>query len=490
MLVLLVVSLFTARVVFRTLGVDNYGIYNLVGGIIVFFSFLNESLLGATGRFITAEIADGTIESQRRVFTIALKCHAFISLIILVGGETIGLWFLNNILNIPSERLFAANIVYQLSVISAILGVLQAPFGSLIVSHERMSIYAYFSIIDVLFKLIIIYLVQAIVGDKLVIYAILIFVIGIINYLIYAIYCLRVFPDCRYIRHIKDRTLIKDILKYMSCSLFGIGTNVATNQGVMMLVNIYYSVVVNAAMGICNSVTNMVKNFTSNFQVAFRPQITKYYVTHNIIELNKLTVRASRYSAYLVIVFLVPISFEIKDFLTLWLGDFPQYTVEFVVLTLICMYFESIATPLIYLLGSNKDIRKYTIVVSVLYSLNFFLSWIVLAFGFEPWFVMVVKLVVDIFLVWGRFLLMKNQFYNFPIKYWIKVVIGDSILILIIPILVGIILLYLNITFIWLRLIVVSSVCFIATVLSVFFIGLNENERSFLKQKLSSRVFK
>ncbi len=484
MFVILLVSLYTTRIVFNTLGVQDYGIYNVVGGIIVFFTFINSSLTGATQRYITAELAEGDVDSQREVFSTAIVSHLLIGLAIVLLGETIGLWFLNSVMNIPPERMGAANVVYQLSIFSTFLSVLQAPFNATIIAHEKMSVYAYFSIFDVLFKLAVAFLIRAISGDKLIIYALLIFVIGVLNVIIYRIYCYRSFQMCRF-RRPKNRSTFKGLFSYTGWALFGTATYVGTNQGVTMLVNYYNGVVVNAAMGVSNQIVSVVSQFVSNFQAAFRPQITKYYVTKDSFELSKLTIRASRLSAYLILVLLVPICFEIKDFLGIWLGNYPRYAVEFCLLTLFCIYLESICNPLITLITSDKDIRKYQVTVSLIYSTNLIFCWIALSRGYVPYLVIAVRLAIDVALIAARLVLMRNKWYDFPIAQWLEKVIVKPLLVMTIPVALSFLVQQIPVGSVWLRLFLFSGLSFACCALSVYFLLLEKGEKAFLLEQLS-----
>ena len=484
MFVILLVSLYTTRIVFNTLGVQDYGIYNVVGGIIVFFTFINTSLTGATQRYLTAELAEGDPDSQREVFSTAMVSHLLIGLLIVLLGETIGLWFLNSVMNIPEERMFAANVVYQLSILSTFLSVLQAPFNATIIAHEKMSVYAYFSIFDVLFKLAVAFLLRAIDGDKLIVYALLIFAVGVLNILIYRIYCYRSFRMCRF-RRPRNRKTFRGLFSYTGWALFGTATYVGTNQGVTMLVNYYNGVIVNAAMGVSNQIVNVVSQFVSNFQVAFRPQIVKYYVTRDSAELSKLTIRASRFSAYLILVLLVPICFEIKDFLGIWLGDYPQYAVEFCLLTLFCIYFESICNPLITLITSDKDIRTYQITVSLVYSTNLIFCWIALSMSVVPYLVIAVRLGIDLVLILSRLLLMRNKWYDFPIREWVRKAIVKPLLVMAIPAALSFLLQQIPISSVWVRLFLLSGLSFIFSALSVYLLLLDREEKQFLLQQLS-----
>lgn len=479
MFVILIVSLYTTRIVFNVLGVEDYGIYSVVGGVIVFFSFINQSLAGATQRYITAELAEGSVESQRDVFSAAIKSHFLIGFIILLLGETIGLWFLNTVMNIPDGRMFAANVVFQLSVFSAFLTVLQAPFNATIMAHEKMAVYAFFSIFDVVFKLAVAFLIQVISGDKLIIYAILIFSVGVINILLYRVYCYKTFLMCRF-KNVKNKSLFKGLFSYMGWALFGTATNVGTNQGVTMLVNYYNGVIINAAMGVSNQIVSVVNQFVTNFQVAFRPQIVKYYVTKESEELAKLTIRASRMTAYLILILLIPVSFEIKDFLRLWLGDYPKYAVEFSILTLVCIYFESICNPLIMLITSDKNIKRYQLVVSLIYSTNIIFCWIVLSLGYVPYLVIAIRLVIDFGLVAARLLLMNNRWYGFPIFRWVEKVILKPILVMIIPVTFSWLLKNIAIDSVWVRFFMFSGLSFIITAGTIYLFLLEDAEKKII----------
>lgn len=485
MFVLLIVSLYTTRVVFNVLGVQDYGIYNVVGGVIVFFTFINSSLAGATQRYITAELAEGSLDTQRSVFSASIISHLLIGLVIVILGETLGLWFLNSVMNIPEERMAAARIVYHLSVFSTFISVLQSPFSAAIMAHEKMSIYAYFSIFDVLFKLAVAFLIKAIDGDKLIVYAILIAAVGLINILIYRLYCYRSFQMCRF-KPTTDKRLFKGLFSYTGWALFGTATYVGTNQGVTMLVNYYNGVIINAAMGVSNQIVSVVSQFVSNFQVAFRPQIVKYYVLKEANELVKLTIRSSRLSAYLILALLVPICFEIKDFLHLWLGDYPQYAVEFSILTLICIYFENVCSPLIMLITSDKDIKNYQLTVSIIYSFNLIFCWIALFHGFVPYMVIIIRLVLDLVLVLSRLVLMRNRWYDFPIREWLRNVIVKPLFVMAIPVIVSFLLKTITIDSIWVRIILLSGISFLVCVSCIYLFLLEKEEKGLVVTYLAN----
>ena len=362
MFILLLIALFTARVVFNTLGIEDYGTYSVVGSIIVFFSFINRGLNSSTSRYITADIADGNIEKGRKTFNVCLQAHMLIAAIIIILAETVGLWCVNYILKIPEGREVAANIVYQFSVFSAVLAVMQSPYGATITAYERMDIYSYFSIVEVIMKLAVIYLVRALTGDKLIIYSILLFCTGLISISFYRIFAIKSFKICKF-EWQKDKVLLVDIFKFMTWSTLGQAMVVGANQGASVLVNVYHSVVANAAMGVSGAITSTVSDFVVNFQTAFRPQITKSYVTKEYDYLQNLMIRASKISSFLVILFLVPILYEVENVLTIWLGEgYPSLSPAFCRWTLIGIYFEAISAPLWMIMYAQTNIRNYQIV--------------------------------------------------------------------------------------------------------------------------------
>lgn len=489
MLVTMVVSLFTTRINFQALGIDNFGIYNIVGSVIVFFTFINSGLTTATRRYITAELAQGDEESQRNVFNLAICAHVLIAVIIVVLGETVGLWAVNNLLNIPADRMMAANVVYQLSIFTAVLNIMQAPYTAAITANERMNIYAYISIFEIFAKLGVAYGVMLIAGDKLIIYGVLLTIASTLVILINRIYCHRVFPMCSY-KKPHNRALLKQMFGYMGWNLAGQGMVVLTNQGVTVLVNLFFSVVANAAMGVSNQITHIVNNFVSNFQVAFHPQITKLYVSNNHSDLIKLADRCSRISSYLVLIFLVPIFFQINNFLTLWLGEYPDYTVEFCLFTLAAIFIDAISAPLWMILASDTNIKKYQIVLTSIYSLNFIGAYIVLKLGFAPYSVIIVRVVVYIIAVAARLLLVKEKLASFSVPEWLASIVWNSIKILIIPIGCIFIMKLFPIQNMILELFVYGGLSFMAVCMSIYLIGLTKHERSIINSKVLSFVHK
>lgn len=489
MLVMLMVSLFTARIVFKALGVDDFGLYNVVGSVIVFFTFINSGLTTATRRYITAELVTGDLKSQTNIFNIAILSHVIVSIIILVIAETIGLWAVNYFLNLPDSRMFAANVVYQASVATAVFNVMQAPYSAVITSHEKMSIYAYFSIFDVVFKLLVVLCLLWINGDKLIIYSIMMFVSSITNRFIYRLYCHRKFPECRFKRPY-NRNILKDFFKFMGWSLAGQGSVVLTNQGVTVLVNMFFSVAANAAMGVSNQVTHLVSGFVTNFQTAFMPQITKQYVKGDYNEMTNLAIRSSRISSFLVLLFMIPIIFNVHDFLSLWLGDYPLYTVEFCSYTLFALLIDAMSAPLWMILGSDKNIKKYQLVISTIYLFNFLGGWLLFVHGYPPYSVIVLRVVINAVSTVARLLLVREKVISFPFASWFNNVWGGSIKVVIIPSLIMYVLTRNKIENKLLELFAFGSIALVLMAISIYLVGLTRNERGVINQKISSSFAK
>ena len=428
MFVLMLVSLYTTRVVLQTLGIDDYGIYSVVGSIVVFFSFINSGLSGATKRYIIAELAIGDLYSQKKIYSLAIKAHLLIVVFIFVAGETIGLWLLFHALNIPESRMGAAVIVYQMSLFTASTNILKTLFNSVIISFEKMSAYAYFSIFEALLTLAMALSLQLLQGDKLVVYAFLIFFIAIISLSMYFYYCHRNFAMCRYIK-VHDRNIFLSLFGYLGWTVFGSGANVLSRQGVNMLVNNFFTVAVNAAMGISNTIVNVATQFVQNLQVAFSPQISRNYISKSYEDLTRLTIQSSRYTSYLVLLILIPISCVISNLLSVWLGKYPDYTEEFCLLTLACVFIEAVSLPLTSLITSDKNIGKYQTTISLFYLLIFVLSWICLWLGAVSYSVVIVRLCLDGILVIIKLYFTVHLVPVFPWRKWCKDILGNAAII-------------------------------------------------------------
>ena len=321
----MVVSLYTSRVVLDVLGVSDYGIYSLVAGVVVMFTFLNVSMSSATSRFLAFEIGKGEQNHINKVFSNALAVHLIIALFVGLLLETVGLWLLNEKLVIDDSRMSAAQTVYQISVLSTLVGITQVPYNAALIAHERMGVYAYVEIANVLLKLGIVYLLTIGNFDKLILYSILTFVAVFLIMMTYRIYCIRHFEECK-TRPSMESVIFRPMLSYAVWGLYGDGCYSLRQQGTNILLNLFFGTVVNAANGIATTVLNVVSGFSQNILTAFRPQIIKSYATGDIRRMEQLIIYAIKYSYLMVGTMVIVLCFEMDYILSLWLKEVPEYS--------------------------------------------------------------------------------------------------------------------------------------------------------------------
>lgn len=393
----MLVSLYTSRVVLNTLGVEDYGIYNVVGGFVAMFSLVSSSLSSSTSRFLTFELGKGDRERLKETFSTSLLIHLLLAGIILILAESVGVWFLNTQMTIPAERLYAANWVFQASILSFMFGLFSVPYNASIVSHERMSAFAYIGILDILLKLaIVLFIAYAPFRfDRLIVYALLLVAVGMSLQCVYLWYCRKNFEECR-LRFRFNKACWKEMSAFAGWNFIGCSSVLLKDQGVNILLNLFVGPVLNAARGIAGSVNAAVTSFTGNFMTALNPQITKSYATNDRTYMISLVERGSRFSFYILWVLVLPILFETEFVLTLWLKQYPEHTVNFVRLTLVLSLFEVLSYTLITLQVSTGKIRNYQLAVGGMQMMNFPLSYLCLKIGFFPESVLIVALIISV----------------------------------------------------------------------------------------------
>jgi len=395
MLLTMGVSLYTSRVVLDVLGVEDYGIYSLVGGIVLLFAFFNSAMSSATQRFLAYDIGRKDDERLRNTFNATLFIHVGIAILILILAETIGLWFVNNKLNFPIARIEAIRWIYQFSVFTFLIGVVQVPFNSLIIARERMNVYALMSIIEVVLKLIIVYVLVVFDYDKLKLYATLIFIVSLIVALFYQLYCLRYFKEAR-LKWYYDKQYFNTLIAYSGWNLFGNIAGVAKGQGVNIVLNLFFGVGVNAAYGIMLQVQGAVNAFVTNFQLAVNPQIIKSYASNDRERTMWLIFKSSKFSFFLLLMIALPIIYNIDFVLQLWLKNPPPYSASFVKLCLINILIDSISGPLMTGAQATGKIKWYQIIVGSLVFLNLPVAYILLSITKVPDHIFYVSIVISL----------------------------------------------------------------------------------------------
>ena len=409
-ILLILISLYTSRVVLEALGVSDYGIYNVVGGMVAMFAMLSGSMSSASQRFITFALGKKDFEHLCKVFNTSISLHIVLGFIMIVLLEIIGVWFLYNKLNIPSERLDIAFWVLQCSIAAFFIGIISVPFNSAIVAHEKMSAFAYIGIIDGVLKLIIALLLLYSPIDRLILYAALLSMASLLTFLIYFIYCHRYFAESKKIRWLIDRKLFREMFNFAGWNLFGSGSLVLRNQGIDILLNLFFGVTVNAAKGICNQIQTGVYQFVTNFQTAVTPQITKSVAQNNYERTHTLIMQGGRFSFFLLTLFAVPIIIATPQLLSLWLVEVPQFTVEFVRWTMIYLLWDSLSRFLINTILAHGKIRNYEIVVGGTKLLALPLAYIWLKFGGSALVGIWVNIIIEMICICQR--LSFNASYN------------------------------------------------------------------------------
>lgn len=486
MMLTMAISLYTSRVVLKELGVDDYGIYNVVGGFVAMFSVLSSSLSSAISRFITFELGKGDIGKLKKVFCTGVNIQLALSFIIIILAETIGVWFLNYKMVIPDGRIVAANWVLQFCTLSFCVNLISIPYNAAIIAHERMGAFAYVSILEVTLKLLVVYALSISPIDKLILYAFLLLCVSCIIRLIYGSYCKRHFEECSF-QVVWDKPILKEMAGFAGWNFFGNTAYLLNTQGVNMLINVFFGVSVNAARGIATQVDASVRHFITSFMTAVNPQITKSYASGDLEYMRKLICRSSKLSGYLLLYFAVPIILEAHDLLSLWLGVVPEFATIFLQLTIANAFFDTIfASSLITAIMATGKIKRYQLVITLCGFSVFPLTWIMYALGLPPQASYVAYGTVYALLVFVRLYLVKDLIKLQP-SHYIKKVILPYIPVVIIAFAVPFGLMMFMTESIS-RLLAICATSVVVTSLTAYFIGLTDDERTFVNEKILKKI--
>jgi O-antigen/teichoic acid export membrane protein len=484
MIILMGVSLYTSRLILNILGVEDFGIYNVVGGVVTMFSFINSSMSSAIQRFISFELGMKNFEKLRDLFSMSVNIHLLIALIIFILAETIGLWFLNTYLVIPSDRIEAANWVYQFSILSFMVTIMNVPYNAFIVAHERMNVFAFVGIIEVILKLVIVFSLTWFGIDKLKFYGILIFSVSAIIWMVYRLYCFKYFKETKY-RFFWDKTLFKTLMNYSGWNLFGSIAAVAMGQGINILLNIFFNPVVNAARAISYQVNGAVNGFVTNFQVAINPQIIKSYAENEIMYMHQLIIKGSKYSFFLLLLFTLPLLLETEFFLKLWLNNVPINTLAFCRLVLICSLIDSMSGPLMTAAHATGKIKFYQGVVGSLMLLILPFSFLLFKLGFSPVSTLYVNIFFSIISIFVRLKII-SPLIRFSVTLFIKRVLLVILFVTSISLIVPLSIFFLLPDGLF-RLVLVIIFSIFSIVITIFYLGLENQERNFIIDKIKNK---
>lgn len=482
MLFTMAVSLFTSRVILNTLGVEDYGINNVVGGIVTMFSVLSGSLSSSISRFITFELGKGNIERLKTIFSTGVNIQLGMSVLIIIIAEAVGIWFLNAKMNIPADRMVAANWVFQCAILTFVLNLLSVPYNAAIIAHEKMSAFAYISVVEVSLKLIIVYMLMISPFDRLETYAVLLLLVGAVIRFIYGYYCKRHFEECTY-HFVFDKPVLKEMTGFAGWNFLGNGAYMLNTQGVNILMNLYFGVAVNAARGVATQVDAALKQFVNNFTTAVNPQITKSYAQGDLDYMHKLVCRSAKFSAFLMMFFTVPIILETNTILTIWLKTVPDYAVIFLQWIIISSFMDTVlANSLVTSMFATGKIKRYQIIVTTVGCLVFPLSWIAFKLGFEPQVGYILYFIIYTILLFVRLYLLKDM-VKLPVMMYIREVLYKLVPVIVVGFAIpGILILTMDAG--WLRLILVCLLSVLVTAASEYFIGLSNKEKNFVAEKI------
>lgn len=477
MLLLMLVTLYTSRVVINKLGVTDFGIYNVVGGIVSMLGFLTSAMANAVQRFLSFEIGKGNSERINHIFNVSLMAHYCIAVFVLFVMEVAGVWYLNYYMNIPAERLNAANWVLQCSIFTAMFSIIQVPYNAIIISKEQMGVYAYISILEAILKLAIVYLLSICSFDRLKFYSVLVMVVTIGILMAYRIFCIKKYEEAKF-KFIKDIKTLKEITKFAGWNMLGELAWVFTGQGVNIILNIFFGPAVNAARGLAEQVNGAVMKFINGFQTAVNPQLIKSYAVGQFEEMRQLLFRNIRFSFYLMFVLALPLILDMDFVLKLWLMDVPEFAVGFCRLILICSLVATLSNPLSQVARAYGDMRKYQIVVSIVLFLNFPLSYFVLKAGASPLMTIVVNIIVQGTLLFVRLYLVKSMINLSILDFIIKVLY--PILKVLVPTLILIYLCTYESGGGWQWFVFIVCISLICSVSSILIFGVSKHERAYI----------
>jgi O-antigen/teichoic acid export membrane protein len=482
---IMAISLYTSRVVLNILGVENYGIYNVVGGVVAMFSVVSGALTSSISRFLTFELGKDNGEKLKRIFSTSVNIQIGISFLILLIAEPIGGWFLNTHMNIPFERIVAANWVFQCSLITFCINLISVPYNACIVAHERMSAFAYISILEATLKLLIVYLLALSSVDKLITYAVLLVCVAIVIRITYGLYCSRHFSESRYC-FIYDRSILKEMVGFAGWNFFTNSIFIFNTQGVNILINLFFGVTLNAARGIATQVDAAIMQFVNNFTMALNPQIIKNYAQGNKEEMFKLVCRGAKFSYYLLLFFSLPIIFETKYILTLWLKIVPEHSVIFLRLTIIGSMINMLGNTGYIACMATGTIKRYVLWITPIGCLVFPLTWIAFELGFPVESTYIIFMIVYMFVETVRLWLMKKML-NFPPLMFIREVIIKLVITTSIAIIFPLVIINIMDSSFF-RVVVSIIVGFVSVIGSIYFFGLTKHEQLIISQKMKKKI--
>lgn len=466
--------------ILKTLGIEDYGIYNVVGGVISMFAFITAALSSSTQRYITYYLGKGNLNELKEVFGMSLLIHFLIALLIFILGETIGLWFVLEKLVIPNGRMNSAIWVYQLSIIASLINIISIPYNAEIIAHEKMGVFAYISVLEAVLKLVIVYLLVIIPYDKLKVYALLVMIIALLIRYIYGRYCRKHFTEAHFIIP-NNKNLFKEMVSFAGWNLWGGLSAVISGQGLNILLNMFFGPAVNAARGISVQVQSAILQFATNFQTALNPQITKTYAANKLNEMHNLIFRSSKFTFILLFLICYPIMLETDKILSLWLEEVPDYTAIFVKLMLCITLLDSMSNPIMNANAATGKVKIYQLTIGSIVILVLPISYVLLKMGCDPWVVFAVHLGICSVTFITRLLLVSPQIQLSLKMFFIRVII-PCLMVLIASMPISLVVMHFMEKGV-LRILLIVIICTLNISIAAYFLALTREEQDFVKGK-------
>ena len=481
MIFIMAIHLYTSRKILEALGVEDYGIYNVIGGFVVMFKLISNSLTAAISRFITFETGRGNINRLKTIFSTSVNIQILLAITIFILLESFGLWFLYNKMTIPENRLDAAFWVFQFSVFTFCVNLITVPYNAVIIAHEKMSAFAYISILDNILQLCICLSLFYINSDLLIIYAILMALEAVFIRFVYTRYCKKNFTECVYSITF-DKALFKQIFAFSGWNFIGASSSILRSQGGNLLLNVFFGPHVNAARGISMNVSSAVLSFSNNFITAINPQITKHYACGNFEYSFRLVIQGAKYSFYLLLFIAIPLLIETETVLNVWLTEVPPYAVLFSKLVIVFVLVENLSNTMITLMLATGNIRNYQIVVGGIQSLNFPVSWLFFKLGAPPQYTLYIAIFLSFICIFLR-LIMLRKMVKFPIWEYVNKVMLNVFFITVISLILPLAVHTIIPNSMW-RFIIILLISWISIGVSGLFVGCNRHERNLIMNYL------
>lgn len=488
MFIIIIVQLYTVPLVLHALGAEDYGVYNVVGGFVTMFTFINGSLVSGCQRYMAYSIGEGNKQKLRSVFETSFFIFLVLSIFLFVLLEVVGVWFLNTHMTIPDNRIEAANWVLQLSIFSMIITILSTPYNAAVIAHEKLSFFAYVSIFEGVYKLLIAFLLVIVLADKLIVYAWLILSSALFVASFYFFYCRRSFSECKGISLIYDQVLLKDIGSYAGWNVIGAMAVMFRNHGLNIVMNLFFSPLLNAAHTIAAQINGLFNQFVNNVYVATRPQMTKQYAMGNINEMWKITYGSSKYAFFLMSFIVIPVIIELPMFLKLWLRDVPDYTVAFSRLMLISLVVETMTNQIIGAFQAANRIKCFQSVSSVILLSVVPLSYISLRILSNPIVPYIIYVIVSVVYIVSLIIIAYRQLHMDIFSYFNDVIKRDICVITPSFILTYFLVNSMQDTY-W-RIPITLLISFLLTTIFIWTIGLNSSERKYIRNYISGIIKK